>query len=108
MLAYGPMTAPGASRSTNPSPDRKMSFSERGDSPPNPSSAQYGSISHDGRSRNTPSRSRMPAENDRPTSAYGDGDGPSSAPLIARPMRVKAPGVPAGPTSNGCTRSPRI
>src|SRR5262245_24583226 len=101
MLAYGPSTAPGTSRSTNASPERYTSLSERGDSPANPSSAQYGPMSHDGRSRNTPSLSRRPTENESPTLAYGTGDGPRIACLIARPIRVNAPGFSSSPTSNG-------
>src|ERR1041384_1704638 len=81
-LAYGPTTAPGTSRSTNPRPPRNTSFSERGDSPAKPSTAQYGSISHDGRKRYMPSLSSTPAENDRPTLAYATGEGPRIAPLI--------------------------
>ena len=69
MPAYGQITAPGTRRSTKPRPPRKMSLSARGDSPAKPSTAQYGSIGHDGRSRNMPSPSSNPAENDRPTLA---------------------------------------
>src|SRR6185436_4641681 len=84
-----------------------MSFSDRGDRPPKPSSAQYGSINHDGRSKNTPSRSSKPAENDNPTFAYGAGDGPRIVRLSALPMLANTPSS-AGPTSNGYTASPRI
>src|SRR5262245_2413110 len=98
MLAYGPTTAPGTRRSTKPRPPRKTSFSDRGDSPAKPSTAQYGSISHDGRNRYMPSLSSTPAENDSPTLAYDTGDGPRIAPLIAWPIRVNTPTSVGGPT----------
>ncbi len=93
-LTYGPIAAPGREPQHEArGPPRKMSFSARGDSPANASSAQYGSISHDGRSRNRPSRSRMPAENERLDVGVRHRRRAEDARRIARPMRVNTPGL---------------
>src|SRR5689334_11365356 len=100
-LMYGPMYAPGIIRRVQPRPPVKMSFSARGDSPANASIEKYGSTIHDGRSRNRPSPSSTPAENEISTSAYGIGGGPSALRRMPRHIRPNTPGGGASPTSNG-------